>query len=57
MGRVPIGRKAMSNAERQRRRRERLKPLLKVERLKRAFLDADPPTQAEFLYWIRRYIK
>jgi hypothetical protein len=47
----------MSGAERQRRRRARLKPVLKIERLKRQFLDADPSTREEFLYWIRRFVR
>ena len=51
MGRLPIGRKAMTAAERQRRRR--LKPFLKVERLKRRFLEADASTRVAFLDWLR----
>jgi hypothetical protein len=43
----------MTAAERQRRRRRRLKPFLKVERLKRRFLEADASTRVAFLDWLR----
>jgi hypothetical protein len=57
MGRKPIGRKAMTDAERQRRRRARLKPdpLRRVTALTKRFLDLAVFEKTAFLDWLRRH--
>jgi hypothetical protein len=54
MGRKPIGKSAMTNAERQRRRYARLRPGYQLTRLKTAFINAEEATRAAFLDWLRK---
>jgi hypothetical protein len=59
MGRKPIGKKPMTDTERQRRRYAALGPLLKLETVRRKFLDLSPGNKAAFIDWLkeRNFIK
>jgi len=54
MGRKPIGKRAMTAAERQRRYYARLRPGYQLTRLKSAFLSAEEATRTAFIDWLRK---
>jgi hypothetical protein len=54
MGRPPLGKKAMTDAERQRRRYERKRPERQLARMTAAFLAAEESARAAFMEWLRK---
>jgi hypothetical protein len=54
MGRPPIGKKTMTDAERQRRRYERQRPARQIARMTKAFLQAEEAARVAFLDWLRK---
>jgi hypothetical protein len=55
MGRKPIGKRAMTDLERQQRRQAKLRPGRQFERLKAVFLGAEETARAAFLDWLKRH--
>ena len=54
MGRPPIGKKAMTDLERQRRRQAKLRPARQFKRLTTAFITAEEAARTAFLDWLRK---
>ena len=54
VGRKPIGKKAMTDSERQKRRYERQRPARELARLTRVFLAAEESARTAFLEWLRK---
>jgi hypothetical protein len=55
MGRKPIGKRAMTDLERQQRRQAKLRPTRQFERLKAAFLEAEEAARSAFLDWLKKH--
>ena len=54
MGRPPLGRKPMTDSERQRRRYERKRPERQFARIAAAFLAAEQDARTGFIDWLRK---
>jgi hypothetical protein len=54
MGRKPIGKRAMTDSERQMRRYARQRPARQLARLTATFLAAEESARTAFLEWLRK---
>jgi len=54
VGRKPIGKRAMTDLERQQRRQAKLRPARQLARLTAAFIGAEANAREAFIRWLRK---